>query len=133
MTGSRLILTILVASAVLLVSEALRTLIQKWLAKKHDSDNKILIQFMSPFLTDFAFLVMLPSVVYAALYPVLPFTSYRSGFFIALFVFGVGVLPAHIRNYNQYKLPNVMASFDLFWNLLTLLVVIGSITYMYHY
>jgi hypothetical protein len=133
MTGSRLILTILVASALLLVAETVRILFQKLLAKKYDSDNKVVIQFMSPFLINFAFLVMLPSVVYAALYPVLPFTGYRSGFFIALFVFGVGVLPAHIRNYNQYKLPNVMASFDLFWNLLTLLVVIGSITYMYHY
>ena len=133
MTGSRFLLTILVASALLLITEIVRTLIQKSLAKKYDSDNKVVIQFVSPFLINFAFLVMLPTVIYAALYPVLPFTSYRSGLFIGLFIFGVGVLPAHIRNYNQYKLPNVMASFDLFWNLLTLLVVIGSITYMYHY
>ena len=53
--------------------------------------------------------------------------------FIALFIFGVGVLPAHIRGQNQYKLPSVITTFDLFWNLLTLLLVIGSITYIYHY
>ena len=74
-----------------------------------------------------------PVIIYAALYPILPFTSYRSGFFIALFIFGVGVLPTHIRNFNQFKLPTVTATFDLFWNLLTLLLVIGSITYLYHY
>jgi hypothetical protein len=27
----------------------------------------------------------------------------------------------------------VITNFDLFWNLLTLLLVIGSITYIYHY
>lgn len=133
MTGTRLILAILAASGALLILEIARFLIAKSLAKHFDSDSNLNIQFISPFLVSFVFLVMLPCVVYAALYPVLPFTSYRSGFFIALFVFGVGVLPTHIRNQNQHHLPAVIATFDLFWNLLTLLLVIGSITYVYRY
>ena len=133
MTGTRLVISILTATVVLLVLEIVRFLIQKVLSRRFSSDGSINTQFMSPFLVYFVFIVMLPCIVYAALYPVLPFTSYRSGLFIALFIFGVGVLPAHIRTQNQYKLPNVMATFDLFWNLLTLLLVIGSITYTYHY
>jgi hypothetical protein len=133
MTGTRLVLTIIAATAMLLVLEIVRFLIQKVLTRRFASEGSLTPQFMSPFLVNFVFIVMLPCIVYAALYPVLPFTSYRSGFFIALFIFGVGVLPTHIRNQNQYKLPNVMASFDLCWNLLTLLLVIGSITYIYHY
>ena len=133
MTGTRLVFTILTAAAMLLVLEIVRFLIQKVLSRRFDSDSSLNIQFMSPFLVNFVFIVMLPCIVYAALYPVLPFTSYRSGFFIALFIFGVGVLPAHIRSQNQYKLPSVITTFELFWNLLTLLLVIGSITYIYHY
>jgi hypothetical protein len=133
MTTSRLVLTIIAATATLLVLEIIRFIIQKLLSRRFDTDSSPNVQFMSPFLVNFVFIVMLPCVVYAALYPVLPFTSYRSGFFIALFIFGVGVLPAHIRSQNQYKLPSVITTFDLFWNLLTLLLVIGSITYVYHY
>ena len=110
MTGTRLVISILTATAVLLVLEIVRFLIQKVLSRRLASDGSANIQFMSPFLVNFVFIVMLPCIVYAALYPILPFTSYRSGFFIALFIFGVGVLPAHIRNQNQYKLPNVMAA-----------------------
>jgi len=133
MPGTRLVLTILTATATLLVLEIVRFLIQKVLSRRFASDGSLSPQFTSPFLVNFVFIVMLPCIVYAALYPVLPFTSYRSGFFIALFIFGVGVLPAHIRSQNQYKLPSVITTFDLFWNLLTLLLVIGSITYIYHY
>jgi hypothetical protein len=133
MTGTRLVLTILAATATLLVLEIARFFIQKGLSQRFDSDGSLNPQFTSPFLVNFVFIVMLPCIVYAALYPVLPFTSYRSGFCIALFIFGVGVLPAHIRSQNQYKLPSVITTFDLFWNLLTLLLVIGSITYIYHY
>ena len=133
MPGTRLVLTILTATATLLVLESARFLIQKMLSRRFASDGSLSPQFMSPFLVNFVFIVMLPCIVYAALYPVLPFTSYRSGFFIALFIFGVGVLPPHIRSQNQYKLPSVITTFDLFWNLLTLLLVIGSITYIYHY
>jgi hypothetical protein len=133
MTGTRLIFTILAATATLLILEIVRYIIQKILSRRIDSDGSLAPQFTSPFLVNFVFIVMLPCIVYAALYPILPFTSYRSGFFIALFIFGVGVLPAHIRSQNQYKLPGVITTFDLFWNLLTLLLVIGSITYIYHY
>ncbi len=133
MTGTRLLYTILVATATLLVLETVRFLLQRALWRRFESDSAFNLQFTSPFLVNFVFIVMLPCIVYAALYPVLPFTSYRSGFFIALFVFGAGVLPAHIRSQNQYRLPNVIFTFDLCWNLLTLLLVIGSITYVYHY
>lgn len=133
MTSTRLLLAIVGAGLVMLILEIMRVLIQKKLSRQLEADDKIAIQFMSPFLVNFVFMVLLPVIIYAALYPILPFTSYRAGFFIALFIFGVGVLPTHIRNFNQFKLPTVTATFDLFWNLLTLLLVIGSITYLYHY
>ncbi len=133
MTTGRLLLTILVAGVMLLILEILRVLIQKPLARKYSPEDRIVVQFTQPFLVNFVFVVMLPVTVYAGFFPVLPFTSYRSGLFIGLFIFGVGVLPMHIRNFNQYKLPGVIAAFDLFWSLLTLLLVIGSITYTYHY
>jgi hypothetical protein len=131
--GGRLLLAIGVAGGVLFVLELCRVFIQKRIAGKFDLEHAVEIQFLPSLLVNVVFVVMLPAVVYAALYPILPFTSYRSGFFIALFVFGVGLLPYHIRNYNQYKLPTVMTTFELAWSLLTLLVVIGCITYLYHY
>ena len=133
MDGGRLLLTIVVAGGILTALEFGRTLIQKRLVRDFGLEQAVEIRFLPPLLVNFIFIVMLPTVVYASLYPILPFTSYRSGFFIALFIFGVGMLPLHVRNYNQYKLSTVMTTFELFWNLLTLLLVIGCITYLYHY
>ena len=126
-------MTILTSGAVLFILELSRYRIMKSLAKKFDRAEKVQLQFTAPFLLNFVFMVMLPTIVYAALYPILPFTSYRSGFFIALFVFGVGVMPIQIRYNNQYGLSPGLTAFELFWNLLTLLLCIGTVTYLYHY
>lgn len=133
MDGGKLLLTIVVAGGILFALELVRTFIQRRIVKIFALESAVELRFLPPLLVNFIFIVMLPTVVYASLYPILPFTSYRSGFFIALFVFGVGMLPLHVRNYNQYKLSTVMTTFELFWNLLTLLLVIGCITYLYHY
>jgi hypothetical protein len=133
MNAQKLILAVAVAGTSLLVLEYFRRFIANILVRKFELSETVEIQFLSSFLINFVFCVMLPAVVYSALYPILPFTSYRSGFFIALFVFGVGQLPLTIRTYNQFRLSSALTAFELFWNLLTLLVSLGSMTYLYHY
>lgn len=133
MNSQKLILAVAVAGVALLILEYLRRTIAGVLIRRFDLTESVETQFLSSFLINFVLCVMLPAVVYSALYPILPFTSLRSGFFIALFVFGVGQLPLTIRTYNQFRLPSTFVAFELFWNLLTLLVTLGSITYLYHY
>lgn len=133
MNTQKLILAIVGSGLALAVLEYLRKVLTLRLARNLDLVDSVEIGLLSSFLINFVFCVMLPAVVYSALYPILPFTSFRSGFFIALFVFGVGQLPLTIRTYNQFRLSSALTAFELFWNLLTLLVTIGTITYLYHY
>ncbi len=133
MNAQKLILAVVVAGIAVLILEYLRRSFATMLVRKFELTESVEIQFLSSFLINFVFCVMLPAVVYSALYPILPFTSFRSGFFIALFVFGVGQLPLSIRTYNQFRLSSALTAFELFWNLLTLLVSLGAITYLYHY
>ena len=132
MNAQKLILAVVVAGIAVLILEYLRRSFATMLVRKFELTESVEIQFLSSFLINFVFCVMLPAVVYSALYPILPFTSFRSGFFIALFVFGVGQLPLSIRTYNQFRLSSALTAFELFLNLLTLLVSLGAITYHYH-
>ena len=133
MHSGKLILTAIVAATLLLILELTRTIVARQVARRITPQKNFSMQFSSHFMLNLVFVVLLPTVIYAALYPILPFTSYRAGFFIALFIFGVGILPHHLRLQSQFGLSSVLASFDLFWSLLTLLVVIGTITLLYHY
>lgn len=133
MISFRLLTTVGVAAAILLLLELLRWLIEKAIVRRFMPDSDIDTQFWAPFILNLIFMVILPTIVYAALYPVLPFSGHHAGFFIGLFVFGVGILPNQIRSYNQFKLASGLVAFQLLWVLLTLLLVIGSITYTYHY
>lgn len=133
MNAQKLILAVAVAGIALLILEYLRRTITSILISRFELGEAVENQFLSSFLVNFVLCVMLPAVVYAALYPILPFTSFNSGLFIALFVFGVGQLPLTIRTYNQFRLSSALTAFELFWNLLTLLVTLGAITYLYHY
>lgn len=133
MNTQKLIVAIVISGLALAILEYLRVVFAQRLARRLDLGDSVEIRLLASYLVNFVFCVMLPAVVYSALYPILPFTSFRSGFFIALFVFGVGQLPLTIRTYNQFRLSSALTAFELFWNLLTLLVTIGTITYLYHY
>lgn len=133
MNAQKLILAVIFAGLALFILEYLRRAFTVMLVRKFGLLEVVEIQFLSSFMINFVFCVMLPAVVYSALYPILPFTSFRSGFFIALFVFGVGQLPLSVRTYNQFRLSSALTAFEMLWNLLTLLVTLGTITYLYHY
>lgn len=133
MNAQKLILAVIFAGLALFILEYLRRAFAVMLVRKFGLTEVVEIQFLSSFMINFVFCVMLPAVIYSALYPILPFTSFRSGFFIALFVFGVGQLPLSVRTYNQFRLSSALTAFEMLWNLLTLLVTLGTITYLYHY
>lgn len=133
MNIQRLLICISAAGLALLILDYIRVQIIKQFMIKLELTDISEPQFLSSFLVNFVFCVMLPAVVYSALYPILPFTNYLAGIFIALFVFGVGQLPQSIRTYNQYRLSSALSAFELFWNLLTLLVTLGIIAYLYRY
>lgn len=133
MLSARLLVTIVVAAILLFVLELIRWLAERTIVRKFSTSFEVEIQFWAPLVVNLIFVVLVPAIIYASLYPILPFTSYRVGFFIALFVFGVGTLPVLARAYNQLKPPTGLAAFQLLWTLLTMLVVIGSITFTYHY
>jgi hypothetical protein len=133
MISQPLLHAIFTAAAVLTVLELLRWLIERAIVRKFYHDSAIVISFWGPLVIGIIFLVMLPAIIYALLYPVLPFTSYRAGFFVGLFIFAVGVLPVQVRSNSQIRKCSGLTAFQLMWTLLTLLAVLGTLTYIYHY
>jgi hypothetical protein len=131
MISKELLTAIIYGGLVLIILDLSRCLIERTIVRRLLRRQDLQIVFWPPFVVNLIFMVLIPAAIYSALYPILPFEGHNSGLFIGLFVFGVGVLPASIRNYHQYQLPTALVAFQLLWGLLTLLVVLGAITYVY--
>lgn len=133
MFSHSLLMAILGGAAVLLLLESIRWLVEKALLRRWHQESEFEAFFWGPLVINLIFMVMLPAIIYASLYPILPFSGQHSGIFIGLFVFAVGALPIQVRYYNQFKPATSMVAFQLLWTLLTLMAVLGTITYIYHF
>ena len=133
MYSSLLLITIAIAAVALLLLGGVRYFFEKQIIRRLGIEKEVEMNFVPTLMIDFVFVLLIPAILYAALYPILPFSSFRAGLFMALFIFLAGSLPITMRTFNQFKLPASLLAFNIFWNLLTLLVVIGLITHFYQY
>lgn len=87
--------------------------------------------FASRFVSQFAFLVALPSVVYSWAYVLIPFYGVRAGIILALYLFVMGIVPASSAVMMRIKIPLAYTLFQLAGYLIKLVLIYGVIAYIY--
>lgn len=87
--------------------------------------------FISKFIMQFAFIVIVPTAAYSWFYVMLPFYGIRSGMAVALVLFILGIMPFTVSILMRVKLPVSYILFQLAGYLLKLLLIYGIIGYLY--
>ncbi|MCK5127834.1 MAG: hypothetical protein KAR42_16375 [candidate division Zixibacteria bacterium] len=87
--------------------------------------------FVSKFVMQFAFLVVVPTAVYSWFYVMVPFYGVRAGIAMALLLFIFGIMPFTVTILMRVKLPVSFILFQLAGYLLKLIMVYGIIGYLY--
>jgi hypothetical protein len=87
--------------------------------------------FVSRFVSQFAFLVALPSVVYGWAYVLIPFYGLRAGIVLALYLFIMGIVPYSTVSLMRIKIPLAYTLFHLAGYLMKLVLIYGIIAYIY--
>ncbi len=131
-----LITSLLWTGGALFVFELLWYWLEKKLALLNRLPAEILEEtgigfFVSKFIMQFAFLVVVPTAVYSWFYVMLPFYGIRAGMAVALALFILGIMPFTISILMRVKFPVSYILFQLAGYLLKLLLVYGIIGYLY--
>lgn len=87
--------------------------------------------FVSRFVSQFAFLVALPSVVYSWAYVLIPFYGLRAGIVLALYLFIMGIVPYSTASLMRIKIPLAYTLFHMAGYLIKLVLIYGIIAYIY--
>lgn len=87
--------------------------------------------FISKYITQFAFLVVLPSVVYSWLYILVPFSGIRAGIGMALFLFVMGVIPFTASLLIRLRISLAYILFNMAGFLIKLIIVYAIISHLY--
>jgi hypothetical protein len=87
--------------------------------------------FVSRFVSQFAFLVALPAVVYSWAYVLIPFYGLRAGTVLALYLFVMGIVPFSTIYVMRIKIPLAYTLFQLAGYLIKLVLIYGIIAYLY--
>ncbi len=87
--------------------------------------------FVSRYISQFAFLVALPSVVYSWAYVLIPFYGVRAGLVLALYLFVMGIVPFSTVSLMRIKIPLAYTLFQLAGYLIKLVLIYGIIAYLY--
>lgn len=87
--------------------------------------------FISKFIMQFAFLVVVPTAAYSWFYVMLPFYGIRAGMAVGLILFILGIMPFTVAILMRVKLPVSYILFQLAGYLLKLLLIYGIIGYLY--
>ncbi|MDD4052890.1 MAG: hypothetical protein PHR28_13470 [candidate division Zixibacteria bacterium] len=87
--------------------------------------------FLSRLVSQFAFLVALPAVIYSWAYVLIPFYGVRAGMVLALYLFIMGIIPFSSVFLMRIKLPLAYTLFQLAGYLVKLIVIYGIIAYLY--
>jgi hypothetical protein len=110
------------------------------LEKKLDLTAKLPAEMVEPMgsgylvsrlVSQFAFLVALPAVVYTWAYVLIPFYGIRAGIVLALYLFIMGIIPFSTVFLMRIKLPLAYTLFQLAGYLIKLMVIYGIIAYLY--
>lgn len=87
--------------------------------------------FAAKFISQFAFLVALPSVVYSWFYVLVPFYGMRAGIAAALFLFLLGIVPFSVTLLMRIKVPLSYTLFQMAGYLIKLIVIYAIIATLY--
>jgi hypothetical protein len=137
MISFRLLLACLLwGGAALLVIEIIFYLIEKKLALLKNLPKEILEEtgagfFVSRYIMQLAFLVVVPTVVYSWFYVLIPFYGVRAGVALAVFIFILGIVPYTASMLTRVKLPLAYMLFQLAGYLIKIIIVYGIIAYLY--
>ncbi len=81
--------------------------------------------FISTFIIEFVFLVLLPAVIYGWFYTILPFSGIRGGMAVGLYLFLFGIVPLAAFILFRIKIP---ANYFLYLLLGLFIKVIGTMS-----
>jgi hypothetical protein len=87
--------------------------------------------FVSGFIIQYVFFVMMPSVVYGWFYTVIPFSGIRGGLATALFLFLFGMIPFGLLILFRIRIPVLFLLYLLLGVLLKLMGSMAIIGYLY--
>lgn len=137
MINQRLLLTALLwAGAALLVFELIWYQIERKLKLLKNLPRELLEDtgpgfFISKFIMQLAFLVVVPTVAYSWFYVLVPFYGVRAGVALAVFIFVLGIVPFAVTVLMRIKLPLSFMLFQMAGYLLKIIIVYGIIAYLY--
>jgi hypothetical protein len=94
-------------------------------------DSKDIGWFVSSFLIEFIFFVLIPAVVYDWYYMLVPLWGIRGGIFLGLFLFLFGMIPFAILLLFRIKIPSVFILYQLIGLLVKVAGCFAIIGYLY--
>lgn len=138
MINQKLLLTALLwAGAALFIFEIIWYQVERRLKLLNHMPSQILEDtgpgfFISKFIMQLAFLVVVPTVTYSWFYVLVPFYGVRAGVAMAIFIFVLGVVPFAVTVLMRIKLPLSFMLFQMAGYLLKIIIVYGIIAYLYN-
>ena len=87
--------------------------------------------FVSSFIIEFIFFVLIPTVVYGWFYTIIPFSGVRGGGVVAFFIFLIGMVPLSLLILFRIRIPVVYLLFQLLGIFLKLVGSLFIIGYLY--
>jgi hypothetical protein len=136
--GRIFISTMILGALPLLAVTLLQVIVEKLLKisshikEKKENEIGFILYFMQ-FLSDLLFFVVIPSLVYYWIYPIMPFVGYKAGVAVALGAYILGSLPYATNLSLRVKIPAIVIVSTLFFNLLKLAGAMGVITHYLNY
>jgi hypothetical protein len=87
--------------------------------------------FVSSFIIEFIFFVLLPSVVYGWFYTLIPFSGLRGGIMVGLYLLLFGMMPMALLILFRIKIPVVFMLYQLLGYLIKVIGAMAIIGYLY--
>ena len=132
-----IVYTIALGTAPLIAINIVQLIIEKIIRVNADIKDEYNVRysgvFMVQFLVDVLFFVVIPTLAYYWLYPVLPFVGYKAGIAVGIAAYILGSLPYAIQLSLRLKIPAILVVTTLFFNLIKLSAALGVITYYLNY
>lgn len=89
-------------------------------------------RFTDRLLVNVLFFALLPGTLYGWLYPLVPFSGWRAGGFLALFLYALAVAPTFAAFRLQTGGREPITAGHLFWLLVKYVGVYGLLTFIYN-
>ncbi len=126
----------LVGGAYLLLIELLWHYLEKYIPTLRNFPSELVEPrdigaFISVFIIEFVFFVLMPSVAYGWFYTVIPFSGVRGGLATGVYLILFGMIPLTLLILFRIRIPLVFMLYQLLGMLLKVLGVMAIIGYLY--